>query len=76
MAKVGNEAILILRLAEEKMNNDLSVLNQEIRYIEAPGNQTCSCRTDWKEALKKGYTLGVRQYKDTLSNVVRGIENR
>jgi hypothetical protein len=76
MAKVGNEAKLILSLAKEKVKNAHDDLDRELRYIAMKGNEQHPVRQSNEEALKYGYRLGIKVYQDNIDNVVRNIEER
>jgi hypothetical protein len=76
MSKIGNEARLILSLAEEKVKNDKTALAKEIDYLAQTGNEKHSARQDWRTALEFGYRIGIEHYKETINRVVTRIEDR
>lgn len=59
MAKVGNEARLILRLAEERIDTDHLRISKD---------------SDLSEHYKDGFADAVNKYKDILFHIVRELE--
>lgn len=66
MAKVGNEAILILKLAAERMRQ-VSKLSEPRQFRDDP---------KLNEAYTFGLEEGIRQYRSTLDGIVAEQEER
>lgn len=73
MAKIGNEATLILKLAKERVGS-AKRLQEEISFRGQPG-----CHPEqfgWQNALEIGYFLGINVYQDAINGVVSEITER
>jgi len=73
MARIGNEARLILKLAEEKIAS-CPKLTEEQNFRSQPGNHPE--KVSLSEAIKIGYLRGIRSYIEVLSSIVAGLEDK
>ena len=75
MAKIGNEANLILKLAKERMKNKAPArLKEEVDFRVLPGNYPEEHEPEF--FLTCGFNLCWHLYETILSDVTRELENR
>lgn len=75
VARIGNEATLILKLAKERAKGKLEeAIRNELNFRSQPGNYPE--KFSWQDALMNGFRRGVKLYGEALDGVVLEIEQR